>query len=502
LLGRSPRIAVIGAGIAGLSAALRLRVHGCEVTVFERAASVGGKMRQLGVPGSPIDAGPTVLTLRAVLDELFSEAGASLEDHLQLRALTTLARHAWSSGERLDLHADPQQSAAAIGEFAGSAESRGYLRFCADARRVFETLDRRFLRSARPSLAALISDAGWRGVPDLWRLRPFTSLWRVLGDYFRDPRLRQLFARYATYCGCSPFRAPATLMLIAHVEQAGVWQVLGGMHRVAVALAELLCRRGGAVRCDTSVARIEVRTRQAHAIELADGERVPIDALIVTCDAAALGAGLLGAEAARAAAQVPRTQRSLSALTWTAAIPTQGFELLHHNVFFSRDYRAEFGALEQAQSMPCMPTVYVCAQDRSAAHAPAAGERERLLCLINAPPIGDHVDYTPEDIELCRSQMMRQLAHCGLQLLGGAEQFQATTPSDFNRLFPGSGGALYGRATHGWRASFQRPGARTPVRRLYLAGGSTHPGPGLPMAARSGSIAAQCLLQDFGLMPQ
>jgi 1-hydroxycarotenoid 3,4-desaturase len=274
------------------------------------------------------------------------------------------------------------------------------------------------------------------------------------------------------------------------------------MHGIARTLAELLRQRGGAVRCNAAATRIELRAGQPHALELADGERMRFDALIVTCDAAALGAGLLGPQAARAVAPVLPKHRSLSALTWTAAIPTRGFELLHHNVFFSRDYGAEFGALEQARRVPQMPTVYVCAQDRGPGHTPGAAEPERLLCLINAPPIGDHVYYTPEETELCRNQMTMQLAHCGLQLLGSAEHFQATTPSDFHRLFPGSGGALYGRATHGWRASFLRPGARTRVPGLYLAGGSTHPGPGLPMAARSGSMAAQCLMQDFGLMPR
>jgi 1-hydroxycarotenoid 3,4-desaturase len=141
--------------------------------------------------------------------------------------------------ERLDLFADRERSADAIGALAGPDEARGFKRFCDRARRTFEVLDRPFIRSARPSVDRLVAGVGLRGLGDLWLANPFGTLWDSLGSFFRDPRLRQLFGRYATYCGSSPFRAPATLMLVAHVEQDGVWLVEGGMHRLARALADL-----------------------------------------------------------------------------------------------------------------------------------------------------------------------------------------------------------------------------------------------------------------------
>jgi 1-hydroxycarotenoid 3,4-desaturase len=495
--GSGPKIAVIGAGIAGLCAALELSTLGCQVTVLERAAQTGGKLRQLPSGGEPVDAGPTVLTLAGVFESILGSAGASLHELVELRPLALLARHAWSRSELLDLYADIDQSAAAIHAFAGAREALGYRRFCRDSHRIYETLKSDFLQQPAPSLGHLVGGAR---LADLWRLRPFTTLWNALGDYFADPRLRQLFGRYATYCGSSPFQAPATLMLIAHVEQAGVWQVEGGMYALARALTTLLGTRGVELRYHAHVRRLHLQRSQLHCVELDNGEQLNVRAAIVTCDTAALAAGLLGAEVRDATARVAPEQRSLSALTWTGAVGTSGFELMQHNVFFSGDYAAEFRALAAGRCQDAQPTVYVCAQDRQDTRPLLPGQPERLLCLRNAPANGDLHDYPQEEVDECLKQMLSRLEHCGLQLLNPQAELLATTPRQFNQLFPGSGGALYGPATHGWRSSFQRPGARTRTPGLYLAGGSTHPGAGLPMAAMSGRSAARCLMQDLGLM--
>jgi len=494
---RQPHVAVVGAGIAGLVAALELRRCGVEVTLIERAADIGGKLRQVQVQGAGIDAGPTVFTLRALFEEIFQAAGTSLDAHLRLQPLTVLARHAWSERERLDLYADVQRSADAIGHFAGAAEARGYQRFCLDARRVYQTLEQSFLRQPRPSLPGLLRSGGLRGLPQLLRLRPFTTLWNALSDYFRDPRLQQLFGRYATYCGSSPFLAPATLMLVAHVEQAGVWQIEGGMRALADAMLRLVRAQGVSVRAGSHVSRIRLQHGRVALLELADGDALPVDATVVTSDATALGAGLYGPEVASAASALEPQRRSLSAMTWNVYAPAAGFELSRHNVFFGADYAAEFIDLCERRRMPTDPTVYICAQDRDSDPPPGAGTAERLLCLINAPASGDLHSFTVEEVEQCLNQTLATLQRCGLRLRMNPSQAVATTPTDFHRLFPGSGGALYGQATHGWQASFNRPGARSPIPGLYLAGGSTHPGPGLPMAALSARHAAACLREDL-----
>jgi 1-hydroxycarotenoid 3,4-desaturase len=487
------RVAVIGAGIGGLAAALLLAARGLDVTVLERAAAPGGKLRTLAVAGHAVDAGPTVFTMRWVFDALFADAAADFAAHVPLRRLEVLARHAWSAEQRLDLYADPRRSEAAIGDFAGAAAARGYRDFRLRAARVHAALRDGFMAAPLAGPAALVRRLGPAGLGGLLAGAPFRTLWQALGGHFTDPRLRQLFGRYATYCGASPFAAPAMLMLIAHVEQEGVWRIEGGMHRLAVALADLAVARGAQLRCGAAVAEILVAGGRVAGVRLADGETVAAEAVVANADAAALAGGCFGVAAA-AAVPAPCGPRSLSAITWAMVAGTAGFPLVHHNVFFAPDYAAEFAALFAGASVPAAPTVYVCAEDRDDA-ATAAAATERLLCLVNAPPVGDARPFTQAEIAQCTTRMGARLEQCGLTLRPQATA--VTTPADFAHLFPATGGALYGRAVHGTMAAFRRPGAATTLPGLYLAGGSVHPGAGVPMAALSGRLAATRLLADL-----
>jgi 1-hydroxycarotenoid 3,4-desaturase len=495
---QTERVVVIGAGIGGLTAALELANKGLDVTVVEQAFIPGGKMREVMVAGHPIDSGPTVLTMRWVFDQLFDGVGESLADHVTLRPAEIIARHAWSGHERLDLFADLERSADAIGAFAGANEAEGFRRFCARARATYATLEGPFIKSAQPTPLSLSLSAGLKGLGDLWRISPFVTLWSALGTYFHDPRLRQLFGRYATYCGSSPFDAPATLMLVAHVEQEGVWLVDGGMHQLAVALDACAKAKGATFRYGSEVREISTGGGRASGVTLATGERLDADIVLVNADAGAIGGGCFGPQVRAAIPRLKPAARSLSAVTFSMLANTQGFPLVRHNVFFSRDYRREFDEIFGGDQLPTDPTVYVCAQDRSAERVqqPAMlGEPERLLCLVNAPPTGDARNFPLKEIERCQERALAQLQRCGLTV--NPVGTVATTPADFDRLYPATGGALYGQASHGWTASFTRPTARTKIPGLYLAGGSTHPGPGVPMAALSGRLAAARILADL-----
>jgi len=495
-VGRSAKtVAIIGAGMAGLTAAIDLAAHGIRVVVIERCALPGGKMREVEVDGRYIDAGPTVLTLRGIFEELFDQAGARLEDYVEMRPTPVLARHAWSAGERLDLFADVKATEAAIARLAGPSEGRRFAAFCREAARIYRTLERPFLRSERPSILRLTRAVGWRHLADLWGIRPFTTLWRALGGHFRDPRLRQLFGRYATYCGSSPFESPATLMLVAHVEQQGVWLVEGGMQRLAQALERLARARGVEFRYGNTVTNLATVAGRVGGVQLADGTGLYADAVVYNGDLNALAAGQLGAAASRAVPKSPRSARSLSAITWSMVARTNGFPLERHNVFFSRDYGEEFESLRKGE-LPADPTVYVCAQDRPrhCADEAAAATSERLLCLVNAPAIGGSTAHGERALAACESNAFAVLQRCGLHVERRTSGTHRTAPHDFDRLFPGSGGALYGSASHGWRSSFARPGSTSRLPGLYLAGGGVHPGPGIPMTALSGRLAAAAVL--------
>ncbi len=490
---RAHRVIVIGAGVGGLVSALLLACRGLDVTLVERAATPGGKMRQVMAGGAAVDAGPTVFTMRWVLEQIFQSAGASLSESLKLTPLGVLARHAWGPEQRLDLFADAAQSTDAIARFAGPDEARRFTAFCAQARKVYDTLEGPYIRSERPTLLRMAGDLGPRGLGVLAGLGPFATLWRTLARHFRDPRLQQLFGRYATYCGSSPFAAPATLMLVAQVEMDGVWAVEGGMLAVAQALADLAQRRGATLRYGAHCEEVLVSNGRASGVRLASGETLAADSVIFNGDVAALPAGLLGAGAARAAPAVAPASRSLSAMTWAVHAKTSGFPLVRHNVFFCEDYAAEFRDIFQHRRLPRQGTVYVCAQDRDDSGTAPAGP-ERLLCLVNAPATGDGGEFEASEIESCEQTHFELLRHCGLTMDRQPHNTLLTTPAGFGRLFPATGGALYGQASRGWMDSFRRPASSSHLPGLYLAGGSAHPGPGVPMAALSGQLAAATLM--------
>jgi len=494
------RVAVIGAGIGGLTSAALLAARGADVTVLEKEAWVGGKARRVEVDGAAIDGGPTVFTYRAVFDEVFAACGARLDDHVTARCAEVIARHAWDDSGSLDLFADPEASAAAVGAFAGPEAARGYRAFTAEAAHIFGVLEEPFLRGDKASspLSMMRRIGPWR-IGDALAMRPFDGMWTALGEHFADPRLRQLFGRYATYCGSSPFAAPATLMLIAHVEARGVWLIEGGIHALAKALGSLAERQGARVRTGAPVAEILTAQGRTSGVRLASGEVIPADIVICNGDPGALASGHFGDAAARAVPAIPPAKRSLSALVWYAHAVTRGFELTHHNVFFSRDYAREFREIA-AGDTPSEPTVYVCAIDRSAhVGAPAPQGRERLQIIVNAPADGDVHTYTPEERERCTRAMMATLRRCGLTLEDPFPH-RLMTPEDWEHLFPATGGALYGRASHGWAASFQRQGPKTRLAGLYCTGGATHPAAGVPMAALSGQLAAKVIAKDLASM--
>lgn len=500
LMGQPPgahRVVVIGAGMGGLTAALLLAHAGCDVIVIERQNYPGGKVRTIDVGGIAVDSGPTVLTMKPVLDAIFETVGARLADHVRLTPTDILARHEWPDGSMLDLHADTDRTADAIGDLAGATEAAGYRRFRARSAEVFRTLDRSFMQEAEPGIGSLVAHAGIGGLPALARIQAFSTLWKILGGYFKDARLRQLFGRYATYCGSSPFAAPGPLMLVADAEQQGVWLARDGMTALPLAIADLARKEGARFVFEETVERIVIANGRAAAVRIAGGREFAADTILFNGDPAALSAGLLGEDAIGATPPRPASERSLSALTLSIAASARGFPLQRHNVFFSGDYRAEFDAIFTHGRLPADPTIYVCAQDRDdRGRRLRPGGAEGLFMIVNAPATGDGMTPTEREVEQCTKLIMQRLSRAGLELEIDPGAMAATSPQAFHQLFPGTGGALYGRSSHGWMASFQRPTARSRIPGLYLAGGATHPGPGLPMAALSGRHAARTILQD------
>ncbi|TPW29604.1 1-hydroxycarotenoid 3,4-desaturase CrtD [Pararhizobium mangrovi] len=490
-------IVVIGAGVGGLIAALRLAAAGRSVTVVEKDGGPGGKMATVELAGMTVDTGPTVFTMKPLFEAIFAEAGLSFTDYVTAVSAETLARHRWPDGSTLDLFRDPERSAEAIGDFAGAKAAKEYRGFVARAGEVYRLLEKPFLFAERPANPmALVMRGGFSSMPAFAGLDAYSTLADTVARHFTDPRLRQLFGRYATYCGSSPYAAPSTLVLIAHVEQAGVFLVEGGMAALASGLARACRDAGVRLRFDAPVEEIAVAKGRVEGVRLAGGEMLSADAVVCNADPAGLSGGHLGDRAARAV--TAPGERSLSAVTVSLVGKCNNDWLGRHNVVFSSDYRREFDQMLNEGRLADEPTAYLCAQARGDAGGRPKGNEpgpEPFLLVLNAPANGDTVNYDGAEIEPWLEKVFERIGQTG----GTPDWTSArriATPTGYARRFPGTGGALYGPASHGPMASFRRPATTTRLPGLYLAGGSTHPGAGVPMAALSGRLAAERILSD------
>lgn len=485
------RAVVIGAGVGGLASAIRLAAAGLSVTLVERHNHTGGKIRTLPSAAGPVDAGPTVLTMRHVFDDLFALAGARLDDHVTLVPQTLLARHAWPDGSQLDLHANPEDSAAAVRAFSGSKSEGEFRAFCDRTRALFNGFDEPMMRTAVPTLGALTKHV--LSNPQIIKpMAPLSTLAGALKRQFSDARLAQLFGRYATYVGGSPYRSPAVLALIWHAEATGVWVVKGGMHKLACAMSELAAALGVDIRLNTHVDRIEVRGGHARAVYLDTGARLPADAVVFNGDPRALAAGALGQACTSVAPQTLRSPRSFSARVHSFAATPAGRDLAHHNILFDQNPEQEFSDLQKGR-IPRNPSLYICAEDRGQGHPPPAVERFEII--TNAPATA--AQDTDEDLHTWHETIIQKMQRFNLTFSPTPDTTTITTPQIFNRLFPETQGALYGQSPHGMMAAFQRPTARSPIPGLYLAGGGAHPGAGVPMATLSAGHAAEAILNDL-----
>ena len=483
---QSPRVIVVGAGIGGLAVAMRLAARGVDVLVLERDRDVGGKARTERIAGFDVDAGPTVVTMRWALDEVFQGAGARLDEHVRLEPRLVLARHAWSDGTRFDLFADPARALDEVGRVFGPRERAAYAAFRDDARRIYESVEAPFLRAPAPTLRSVLAEAR-RNLGALTRIDALRSMMSALEARFSNPKLTQLFGRYATYCGSSPYEAPATLNLVSHVEAMGVYRVHGGVGALAQAMRAVAAAHGATFRHEATVVEVVDRTGQARGVRLANGEEFAADAVVFNGDVAALA----GMTTRRAVASHSPQKRSFSAVTWTAVARASGFPLVHHNVFFSDDYRTELEALVRDRRVHDRPTVYLCAQDRG--DEPRHLAEERMLLIVNAPATGDDPERWQQlENERCDRAAFQWIERCGLTLENVTRR--RTTPREWNQRVPATGGALYGPISSGSTSAMMRHGSSTKLPGLFMAGGSVHPGPGVPMAALSGTRAAEATL--------
>ncbi len=485
-------IIVIGAGIGGLSAAIRLAAAGRRVEIIEQNALIGGKMSEIQADGFRWDTGPSVITMRHVFQDLFRAAGRRLEDSLQFEALEPLTRYFYPDGRQLDISRDLSRTLEQISAL-NPRDAEGYLAYLAYAARLHRITGQVFIYDQPPTLASL-TRVSPLDIPhvDAWR-----SMDAAIRSHVQSPHLRQLLGRFATYVGASPYRAPATLNVIAHVElNGGVWYPRGGIYAIARALGKLADELGIPIHLNQPVRRIVIGEHGAQAVELADGTVRPAAAVIANVDVATVYERLLSAPAhQRRAHQLAQAEPSCSGFILLLGVEGQHAQLAHHNIFFSSHYRREFESIFRHGQPPDDPTIYLAITSKTdTADAPAGCEN--WFVLVNAPALDDRFNWE-QHARRYRDQILERMATFGLDVRSRIRTERILTPLDLQQMTGAQRGALYGASSNNPFAAFRRPHNRAAdVRGLYFAGGTTHPGGGVPMVTLSGKVAAEMLIAD------
>jgi phytoene desaturase len=502
------KVVVIGGGLGGLAAAAVAQARGHQVTLLDKNPWLGGKAAVLSLDAPDgsgsfrFDMGPTILTVPRVLRRIYAEAGREQARELPLIRLDPQWRCFFEDNSRIDLMADVDDMAARMDVFApGSGQGAGYRQFQKTAKHLHGVSERFFFWKPVESVVDTID---WKRnlelttMKDVLSLRMGQTVAKVIRGYVPDARLAQMLDHFCQYVGSNPYMAPAVLCSIGDMQaREGVWYPVGGTRAVAVGLAKLAEELGADLRPGVEVTGLDIQDNQVRGV-IAGGERIACDAVISNMDAirtySELVTGPVGASYAKKG-----FEPACSGVVLYLGLNKRYDHLAHHCFVFSRDAEEEFDAIYKRGEPAPDPTAYLAAPSCSDdTVAPPGGEA--LYVLVHTPYLRPGQDW---------SKMFapyRQAILDKLKRTAGMEDIEerivverALTPQDIHDRYKPLNGAIYGLASHGAFMGAFKPGNRSKHGKgLYLCGGASHPGPGMPMVMMSGWIAADALDRDAG----
>ncbi|CAN5583248.1 phytoene desaturase family protein [soil metagenome] len=491
------KIIIIGAGLGGLSAACRLAKAGFSVTVLEKNESVGGKVNFIEAGGYKFDTGASLVTLPHIFEELFEFCGKSFEDYLTFERLDPICRYFWSDGTILDVSQNLEKTERQIAGFAPE-DVGNFRKYVADAKQKYEIAEKTFLSKSLNELPELLTA---KNLPDLMKISSLKTLDKHNANYFKSEKMRQLFNRFATYNGSSPYKTPATFALIPYVEFGfGAWYVRGGIYEIPKALEKLALELGVEFLFDANVEKIFVVKGKATGVklknELDDEDFLFADIIISNADAVVTYRELIEEKDRKSFPdkKLDKREPSSSGFVLLLGAKKKFPQLAHHNIFFSDDYRAEFRHIFDVRIPTPHPTIYVSASSvTDKTQAPKGSEN--LFVLVNVPYMRWQVNWQFE-AQAYRDVIIEKLEKSGLENLSDAIEFEEfITPEDFEYIYRANKGSIYGISSNGILSAFRRiPNKAKDIENLYFTGGATHPGGGMPLVLLSGKMAAELII--------
>lgn len=487
------KIAVIGGGLAGLAGAIRLARMGYDVELFEKNERLGGKMNELFLGPYRFDTGPSLITMPFIIDELFECAGVRRQDYFDFIPVDPMCRYFFPDGSVFNAYANQSKMKTELEHFSPT-EIVSFEKFMLYAKRIYDITTDVFVLNSVHRLSRLLN---WRTAKKLLQIRridAFRTVHEAVCHFYTDKRLIQIFDRYPTYNGSDPFKAPATLNTIPYVEYGiGGYYIRGGLYRLVEALVHLAQKLGVTIHTSAAVEKILHKNRKIIGIQV-NGRKVPAGAILSNIDVIECFNTLIsGYERTRDALNT--LEPSLSGMLFFWGVRGRYDRLAHHNILFSEDYRREFRHIFDTLEPPDDPTVYIaitCKTDKD----PAPTDAENWFVLVNMPYLKEGQDW-PKAVDKTRQAVLEKLKKHGFDIRAKIEYEHVHTPEDLYRLYGSNRGSIYGISSNDRNMAFRRPANRfKKLKGLYFAGGSSHPGGGVPLVLQSGKIAAEWLAEN------